>query len=101
LAKENLQILKRRSDKIKTLVDTWEKAIERELEKVVEKSFMVLGEEEHPLISLICLIPVIVPYPIVCNSTAFFLVNVFPESLIFSLGPKFAEILVEKILKRE
>jgi len=98
LAKENLQNLKRGSDKIKTLVDAWEKAIERELEEVVRKSFMIF--REHPLISLICLIPAIVPYPIVCNSTAFFLVNIFPESLIFSLGPKFAEILLEKILKR-
>lgn len=99
LTKENLQNLKRGSDKIKTLVDEWEKAIERELEEVVRKSFMVF--RGHPLISLICLIPAIVPYPIVCNSTAFFLVNIFPESLIFLLGPKFAEILLEKISKRK
>jgi len=100
-AKENIQTLKgRTTEEIKTSLDEWEKATERELEEVVKKSYMVLGEKEHPLVSLICTIPVIVPYPMVCNSTAFFLVNIFPKSLIFLLGPKFTEVLLEEILRR-
>lgn len=99
LAKENLQVFKR-SDKIKTLIDAWEKAIDEELKKVMERSCMVLEEKKHPLASLIRLIPAMVRHPVVCNSTAFFLMNIFSKS-IFSLRPKFAEILLEEIPRRE
>jgi len=100
--KERIEGLLKKGDKDR-LLDTlsmWEETINKKLEEAMEKSLTLL-EEEHPLITLMCLIPIIAPYPIVCNSTAFFLVNIFPQSLTSLLGPEFAEILLERILKRE
>lgn len=76
--------------------DKLKREFEKELEKIEKKSFYIL--EKHPLITLMCQIPIITPHPVVCNSTAFFLVNIFPECLIF-LEPGIAEIILEKILK--
>jgi len=69
--------------------------IKEKVKDTSEKTFMVL--EDYPLITLMSLVPIVLPYPIVCNASLVFFLLHFSTPLQHIIIPK----LLEGVFKEE